>query len=191
MGWFSTGFFGFFFHTHLLSSFLDKPWWSQVSSLLPPPGSCLQFLSRIGFGNPTAARRFFISSVAHSRSRAFRKSVFAQDKVRKLNRIIRCRVGLTCQLFVTKTNGHKNSSNYSPPINIDSSLQAECDSMYSDVFRLLRSRAQRTSQTPRNERLAKGNTALRAYLFARFSVVVSTIVGTTLHSTMGVQTGFR
>ena len=36
---------------------LDKPW-SQVSSLLPP-GSCLQFLSRIGFSNPTA-RRFFV-----------------------------------------------------------------------------------------------------------------------------------
>ena len=34
----------FFFYTHLLSSFW-KPW-SQVSSLLPP-GSCLQFLSRI------------------------------------------------------------------------------------------------------------------------------------------------
>ena len=37
---------------------LDKPW-SRVSSLSSPPGSCLQFLSRIGFGNPTA-RRFFI-----------------------------------------------------------------------------------------------------------------------------------
>ena len=36
---------------------LDKPW-SQVSSLLPP-GSCLEFFSRIGFSNPTA-RRFFI-----------------------------------------------------------------------------------------------------------------------------------
>ena len=36
---------------------LDRPW-SQVSSLLPP-GSCLQFLSRVGFSNPTA-RRFFI-----------------------------------------------------------------------------------------------------------------------------------
>ena len=34
---------------------LDKPW-SQVSSLLPP-GSCLQFLLRIGLNNPTA--RFF------------------------------------------------------------------------------------------------------------------------------------
>ena len=38
---------------------LDKPW-SQVSSLLPPaPGSCVPFLSRIGFSTP-AARRFFI-----------------------------------------------------------------------------------------------------------------------------------
>ena len=36
---------------------LDTPW-SQVSSLLPP-GSCTQFLSRIGLINPTA-RRFFV-----------------------------------------------------------------------------------------------------------------------------------
>ena len=35
---------------------LDKPW-SQVSSL--PPGSCLQFLSRIGFSTPTVRRFFF------------------------------------------------------------------------------------------------------------------------------------
>ena len=49
---------------------LDTPW-SQVSSLLPP-GSYLQFLSRIGVSNPTARR--FSSSVANSRSRAFRKS---------------------------------------------------------------------------------------------------------------------
>ena len=47
--------FFFFFHTSTFQ-LLDKPW-SQVSSLLPP-GSCLQFLSRIGFSNPTA-RRFF------------------------------------------------------------------------------------------------------------------------------------
>ena len=46
----------FLFHTFLLSSFWTKPW-SQVSSLLPP-GSCFQFLSRIGFSNPTA-RQFF------------------------------------------------------------------------------------------------------------------------------------
>ena len=42
----------FFFFT-LASTFqlLDKPW-SQVSSLRPP-GSSNQFLSRIGFSNPT------------------------------------------------------------------------------------------------------------------------------------------
>ena len=39
-----------FFTFHLL----DKPW-SQVSPLLPP-GSCLKFLSRIGFSNPNARR---------------------------------------------------------------------------------------------------------------------------------------
>ena len=49
------GFF-FFFLLTLSLFFLDKPW-SQVSSLLPP-GSCLQFFSRIEFSNPTA-RRFF------------------------------------------------------------------------------------------------------------------------------------
>ena len=39
------------------SQLLGKPW-PQVSSLLPP-ASCLQFLSRTGFSNPTA-RRFSI-----------------------------------------------------------------------------------------------------------------------------------
>ena len=58
----------FFFFNISTFQLLDKPW-SQVSSLLPPR-SCLQFLSRIGFSNPTA-RRFFIESVANSRSRAF------------------------------------------------------------------------------------------------------------------------
>ena len=47
----------FFFSHTFTFQLLDKPW-SQVSSLLPP-GCCLQFLSRIGFSNPTA-RRFFI-----------------------------------------------------------------------------------------------------------------------------------
>ena len=56
---------------------LDKLW-SQVSSLLPP-GTCLQFLSRIGFSIPTARR--FSSNVATSRSRAFRESICAQEKV--------------------------------------------------------------------------------------------------------------
>ena len=71
-------FFSFFLFSHTFTfQLLDKSW-SQVSSLLPP-GSCLQFLSRIGFSNPTARR--FSSSVAHSRSRAFRKSICAQEKV--------------------------------------------------------------------------------------------------------------
>ena len=62
----------FHFPAHLvvgftLSDVLDKPW-SRVSSLLPP-GTCLQFLSRIGFSIPTARR--FSSNVVNSRSRAF------------------------------------------------------------------------------------------------------------------------
>ena len=51
-----SSFFFFFSHTPTFQ-LLDKPW-SQVSSL-PPPGSCLRLLSRMGFSNPTA-RRFFI-----------------------------------------------------------------------------------------------------------------------------------
>ena len=63
----------FYFPAQLVGGFtlgdlLDKPW-SQVSSILPP-GTCLQFLSRIGFGIPTARR--FLSNVSNSRSRAFR-----------------------------------------------------------------------------------------------------------------------
>ena len=59
---FSPGFFWSFFFFFFLShtstfQLLEKPW-SQVSSL--PPGSCLQFLSRIWFSNSTAVRRFFI-----------------------------------------------------------------------------------------------------------------------------------
>ena len=49
---------------------LDKLW-SQVSSLLPN-GTCLQFLSRIGFSIPTA-RRLSLSNVGGSRFRAFRE----------------------------------------------------------------------------------------------------------------------
>ena len=50
-------FFFFFFLTLLLSSF----WTSRGHRCRPflPPGSYLQFLSRIGFSSP-AARRFFI-----------------------------------------------------------------------------------------------------------------------------------
>ena len=72
---YATFLFSFLFRTSTFQ-LLDKPW-SQVSSLFRP-GSCLHFLSRIGFSNPTA-RRFFIA--ANSRSRAFRKSIYAQEKV--------------------------------------------------------------------------------------------------------------
>ena len=51
-------FFFFFSHTSTFRLLDNKPWSQEVSSLLPP-GSCLQFLSRIGFSNPTT-RRFFI-----------------------------------------------------------------------------------------------------------------------------------
>ena len=51
----SSTIFFFFFSSHTFTfQLLDKPW-SQVSSLLPP-GACLQFLSRIGFSNPTACQ---------------------------------------------------------------------------------------------------------------------------------------
>ena len=56
---------------------LDKLW-SQVSSLLPP-GTCLQFLSRIRFHIGTFRR--FSSNVANSHFRAFRESICAQETV--------------------------------------------------------------------------------------------------------------
>ena len=70
-------FFFFFFYLNFSFQLLDKLW-SQVSSLLPP-GTCLQFLSRIGFSIPTTRR--FSSNVANSRSRAFRESICAQEKL--------------------------------------------------------------------------------------------------------------
>ena len=51
--------------TSLLPSF----WTSRGHRCRPcfPPGSCLQFLSRIGFSNPTARRFFFIGrSLTHA-----------------------------------------------------------------------------------------------------------------------------
>ena len=65
----------FFLHTSTFQ-LLDKPW-SQVSSRLPP-GSCLQFLSRIGFSNPTA-RRFFIECCS-THALAFPASQFEHKK---------------------------------------------------------------------------------------------------------------
>ena len=55
--------FFLFVHTSTFQ-LLDKKPWSQVSPLLPP-GSCLQFLSRIRFSNPTA-RRLFIELLTHA-----------------------------------------------------------------------------------------------------------------------------
>ena len=55
---------------------LDKLW-SEVSS--PPPGTCLQLLSRMGFSIPTARR--LSSNVASSRFRAFRAWTCSQEKV--------------------------------------------------------------------------------------------------------------
>ena len=69
--------FCFFFHTST-SQLLDKPW-SQVSSRLAP-GSCLRFLLRIGF-SAIPLLVDISSSVAYSRSRAFRKSICAQEEV--------------------------------------------------------------------------------------------------------------
>ena len=68
----------FGFHTLLLSfQLLDKPW-SQVSSLLPP-GSCLRFLSRIGFSNPTHCSSIF-HRVLLSHALALSESQFVHSK---------------------------------------------------------------------------------------------------------------
>ena len=70
--------FSFFFFHAFTFQVLDTPW-SQVSSLFSH-GSCLRLLWRRGFSNPTA-RDFSSSLFANSRSRAFRKSICAQQKV--------------------------------------------------------------------------------------------------------------
>ena len=70
-------FFLFFFFSHTSTfQLLDKPW-SQVSSLLPP-SSCLQFLSRIGFSNPTARRMFHRVWLTHAL--ALSASQFVHEK---------------------------------------------------------------------------------------------------------------
>ena len=68
----------FFFLTFLLSSL----WTSRGRRCRPifPPDLTFNFLSCIGVSNP-AARRFFIGCIANSRSRAFRNSICAQEKV--------------------------------------------------------------------------------------------------------------
>ena len=66
-----------FSHTSTFQLLDNKPW-SQVSSLLPP-GSCLQFLSRIGFSNPTA-RRFSIECLLLTHALALSASLFVHKK---------------------------------------------------------------------------------------------------------------
>ena len=68
-------FFIFFSHTFTFQ-LLDMPW-SQVSSLLPP-GSCLQFLLRIGFSNPTARPLFHRMMLTHAL--ALSASQFVHEK---------------------------------------------------------------------------------------------------------------
>ena len=70
--------FFFLFGLTFTSQILDKLL-SRVSSLLPP-GTCLQFFSRIGFSIPTARR--FSSCVANSRFRAFGESILCTRKSR-------------------------------------------------------------------------------------------------------------
>ena len=67
----------FFFFTHI---YFPASGQAVVTGVVPSsPRFLPSILSRIGFRNPTARR--FSSSVANSRSRAFRKSVCAQEKV--------------------------------------------------------------------------------------------------------------
>ena len=49
----------------------------------PPPGSCLQFLSRIGFGNPSA-RRFFIECCELTLSRFPQVNWCTSEKIRTI-----------------------------------------------------------------------------------------------------------
>ena len=69
-------FFSSFFFSHTSTfQLLDKPW-SQVSSLLPPV-LAFNFYRAWGLAIPLLVD--FSSSVANSRSRAFRKSICAQE----------------------------------------------------------------------------------------------------------------
>ena len=65
----------FFLHTSTFQ-LLDRPW-SQVSSLFPP-GYCLNFYRAEGSAAPLLVD--VPSSVANSRTRAFRESICAQEK---------------------------------------------------------------------------------------------------------------
>ena len=69
----------FFFSSHTSTFQLpDKPW-SQVSSLPPSPVLAVNFYRAYGSAIPLFVD--YSSSVANSRSHAFRKSICAQEKV--------------------------------------------------------------------------------------------------------------
>ena len=74
-------FFLLFFPFFSVSVLLSRFWTSGGLRCRPcsPPGTCLQFLSCVGFSIPTARR--LSSNVANSRFRAFRESMCAQEKV--------------------------------------------------------------------------------------------------------------
>ena len=79
---YTTFFFMFSFFIFVFSRFYFSSFWTSCGLRcrpFSPPGTCLQFLSRIGFSVPTARR--LSSNVANSRFRAFRESICAQEKV--------------------------------------------------------------------------------------------------------------
>ena len=85
-------------YTHILVFFFAHFYFSGqavVTGLVPSsPCSCLQSSSRIGFSNPTVHVDFSSSAVANSRSRAFRKSIGAQETPPPTN-LYECALGGT------------------------------------------------------------------------------------------------
>ena len=78
---YTTFFFMFSFFIFVFSRFYFSSFWTSCGLRcrpFSPPGTCLQFLSRIGFSVPTARR--LSSNVANSRPRAFRESIFYARK---------------------------------------------------------------------------------------------------------------
>ena len=71
--------FFFFLHAHILSSFLTRR--GHRCHPFLPPGSCLQFFIAHRFQQSHCSSIFHRALLTHSRSRAFRKSLCAQEKV--------------------------------------------------------------------------------------------------------------
>ena len=99
-----TFFYHFYFAAQLvgdftLSDLLDKPW-SQVSCLLPP-GTCLQFLSRIGFSIPTARRSSWNVAKSHSHMKNKNTACYYKCCCSNTSGVIKCMrvVLLSCHCF--------------------------------------------------------------------------------------------